>query len=159
MEKPFSAAEVVEMGMAIERRSCDLYARLAEAVSDAQAGEIFLFLVKEKTGQLAQLKEMAVRLKQQEPLGQYSDDYAGYIRDLSEEFVIAERSLPATLARGLERGQALQMGIDREKDTALFYEGIKDLVPAAERGYIEKLIIQERRHMRRLIAYKRVCAI
>ena len=46
--------------------------------------------------------------------------------------------------------EAVRMAIGFEKETLLFYYGLRDSIYAADREYIDKVVDEEKGHIRRL---------
>ena len=51
--------------------------------------------------------------------------------------------------------EALQLAVGAEKDAILFYSEMRDLVPQRERDAVDKIIREERNHVRELSELKR----
>lgn len=152
----FSASEVVEMGIEIEKNGRDFYNGVSRLSKNPKAAELFEFLAGEEEGHIKKFKDILLEVKKYEPSEAYTGEYFAYIRSLSEEHVFTKKNKGARIAKDVkDDSEAIELGIGFEKDSILFYEGMKKVVLEAEQKIIDRLLKEEETHLRRLSELKK----
>ena len=71
---------------------------------------------------------------------------------LASEYVFTQKDKGSQIAKGVTSDkQAVELGIGFEKDSIVFYEGIKKVIPEYDLKVVEQLIEQEQDHLRQLL--------
>jgi rubrerythrin len=74
---------------------------------------------------------------------------------LASEHVFTQKDKGEEAAKAAKSDrEAVEKGIGFEKDSIIFYEGTKKVVPEHDRQIIDELIIQEQGHLRQLSELK-----
>jgi len=153
MMPAFSADEVFEMAEQIERNGVKFYKTAASYASTDQAKALFERLAEmeqqhEKTfAQMrSQLSGQAGKRTTFDPEG----EAALYLRAFVDGKVFDPGADPSSRLSGEEpAGDVLRTAIGLEKDSIVFYLGIKNMVPAALGAeQIDKIIQEEMSHVR-----------
>ena len=151
----FSGSEVVEIGIQIEKNGEDYYNTLAGKSKNTKAQEIFKFLAGEEEKHIAIFQKILDTTEKYEPQGLDADQYYAYMNALAGEYVFTQQDKGAEIAKTIKSDeQAINMGIGFEKDSIIFYGGIKKVVPGHDQKIIDALIAQEQGHLRQLIELK-----
>ena len=143
----YSADEVFEMAEQIERNGGAFYRRAAELASDASTGTMLLELAGMEDDHVKTFVGMRKDLSAEErkPMVFDPDDELSlYLRAMADQHVFDMKADPsARLSAGQAANEVLGIAIGLEKDSIVFYLGLKELVP--ERFGKERLdgIIQE----------------
>ncbi len=156
MANVFAASEIVEIGIQIEKNGGDFYNVLAEKSRNRKASDLFKFLAGEEKKHIAIFKEILASVKRYEPQEAYPGEYFAYMNTLASEYVFTQKDKGREIAKKIKSDrEALEMGIGFEKDSILFYIGIKEAVPEDEHRIIDELIIQEKEHLKKLTELKK----
>lgn len=156
MTQPFNADEIFEIAEQIERNGARFYRRAAEFALGDKARELL--------GKLAEMEErhektfaaMRAVLLQRHPdwAADLADLNGGneatlYLRALAEGRVFDLRANPAAALSGKETiDSVLQTAIGLEKDSIVFYLGLKDAVPEdLGKDKIDTIIREEMIHI------------
>ena len=151
----FSAPEVVEMGIQIEKNGRDFYNMIEKSSKDPKAKEVFSFLGKEEEKHIKKFEAILLEVKKYEPSEAYPGEYFSYIKTLSEEHIFVKENKGAELAKDIKTDkEAIDKGIKFEKDSIVFYEAMKKVVLEGEHKTIDKLIEEEKSHLKKLSAMK-----
>ncbi len=151
MGELFSASEIVQIGIQIERNGRDLYKGLAESQETNKVKEVFRFLAQEEERHIKVFQDILRGFESYEPKEAFPEEYFAYLTSLSKDHVFSEEKSGVRLARNIrDDTDAIDLGIDFEKDSILFYHEIRDLVWNEGKGIIDKLIKEERGHLRKL---------
>ncbi|HTY45417.1 MAG TPA: ferritin family protein [Patescibacteria group bacterium] len=151
----FAGSEIVELGVQIEKNGRDFYNALASRSKNQKAVGIFTYLAKEEEKHIAVFQKMLEKLDAYEPPQAYADDYVAYMKALAGEHVFTqEHQGEAVAKKAASDAEAVQIGIQLEKDSIVFYEGMKKAVPEYDHKAVNELIVQEQGHLRQLVVLK-----
>ncbi|MFH1996972.1 MAG: ferritin family protein [Candidatus Omnitrophota bacterium] len=143
----FSGSEIVEMAVQIEMNGKDFYFALTKKAKDPKAAKIFQFLADEEERHIATFRKIRGSVKDYEPKEAYPEEYYSYLRALAGDHIFTRENKGIQAAQGITSDkEALETGMSFEKDSIIFYEAMKKIVPETDRGAIEALIEQEGKH-------------
>ncbi|MBE0477678.1 ferritin family protein [Candidatus Aerophobetes bacterium] len=157
MANIFSASEVVQLGIQIEKNGKDFYSRVSTISKSDTAKKIFQYLADEEEKHIKVWEDILSEVGEKyEPPEVYSDEYFSYLRALSEEYVFTKEKKGEELAKEVkDEMEAIEIGIDAEKDAILFYSEMKKLVLKGAHETIDKLIHEEQKHLSQLSQLKK----
>lgn len=152
MSVTFNADEVFEMAEQIERSGAKFYREAAEKASDTQTKEMFLNMASMEDTHLRTFEEMRKELGDREKGSTVFDPYdeaAMYLQALADSKGFEGMRSPTEKLTGRESTQELlEIAIGAEKNSVLYYVGLKDLVSArAGQDKVEAIIKEEVRHV------------
>jgi rubrerythrin len=152
----FSAVEVVEIGIQIEKNGRDFYDGVLKISKAAKAREIFEFLKGEEENHIKRFESLLSQVKKYEPSEAYPGEYFAYLKALSEGYVFTKANKGTEIAKKAKSdSEAVEMGIGFEKDSILFYHEMKRFVLEGEQKIVDKLIEEEQEHLRKLTELKK----
>lgn len=152
----FAASEIVELGIQIEKNGRDFYNALADKSKSAKAKEIFQYLSGEEEKHILVFQKILDSVEKYEPAETYPGEYFAYMNALASEYVFTQKDKGAQIARSTKTDkEAVDLGIGFEKDSIIFYEGIKKTVPEYEQKIVDELIAQEQKHLLQLVDLKK----
>jgi rubrerythrin len=152
----FAGSEVVELGIQIERNGKDFYEALAVQFKNPKVSESFSFLAREEEKHIAVFQGILKKTAQYEPPQSYPGEYLAYMNALASDHIFTQKDKGKTTAQGIKTDKdAVDMALGFEKDSIIFYEGMKRIVPAYEQKIIDELIIQEQAHLSKLSVLKK----
>ncbi len=152
----FAGSEMVELGIEIERNGRDFYNTLASQSKNQKAGEIFRYLAGEEEKHIKVFQEILNKTEKYELSGLDADEYFAYMNALASEYVFTQKDKGKEIAKTIENDkEAVDMGIGFEKDSIIFYEGMKKAVPEYGLKIINELIMQEQSHLKKLSDLKK----
>ncbi|MFC1590312.1 ferritin family protein [Candidatus Omnitrophota bacterium] len=155
MSNIFSGGEIVEMGIQIEKNGRDFYNALIETSKNQKAKGIFKFLAGEEEKHIIAFQKLLDSVKGYEPPEAYPGEYFAYMSALAGDYVFTKENKGAEAAKRVKNdAEAVDAGMGFEKDSMLFYEGIKKAVPPEGIKTVDALIEQERTHFRQLSELK-----
>jgi len=155
MENVFSASEIVKMGIEIERNGQDFYNGLMQKTRDIKLQDIFSLLAQEEEKHIHAFEDILKATQAGQDWGMESDDYYAYMRSLSEQYVFTKENTGKGIAASIrDEKEAIEKAINFEKESIIFYDGIKKVVPESEKKIVDALIEQEKNHLERLSALK-----
>jgi len=152
----FAGSEIVELGIEIERNGRDFYNTLVSQSKNQKAGEIFRYLAGEEDKHIKVFQDILNKTEKYEPSGLDTDDYFAYMNALASEYVFTQKDKGEEIAKTIKNDkEAVNMGIGFEKDSIIFYEGMKKAVPEYGLKIINELIMQEQSHLKKLSDLKK----
>jgi len=159
MSYDFSADEIFEMAEQIERNGARFYRKMAENISDKSIRELLLDFAAMEDDHERVFASMRADLsdKEREPrVFDPEDEAALYLRALADLRVFNEKAedgfvLPEDLPESEKGIKVFREAIKQEKDSIVFYLGMKGLVPEnLGREKIDSIIKEEMKHIRLL---------
>ena len=159
MSYDFSADEIFEMAEQIERNGARFYRKMAEKISDKSIRELLLDFAAMEDDHERVFASMRADLpdKEREPgVFDPEDEAALYLRALADLRVFNEKAedgfvLPEDLSESEKGIKVFREAIKQEKDSIVFYLGMKGLVPEnLGREKIDTIIKEEMKHIRLL---------
>jgi rubrerythrin len=148
----FSVREVVEMALQTERLGYQFYTEMSEKFQeDEKLKDLFDILAKEEMRHEHVFEGLLSRVNEDEPGGW--DEAQPYFRAMveSEFFLGKGKSLPE-MGRIKTALDAAEFALRFEKETALFFNGLKQTVK--EKDVVEDIIREEARHIAWLSKYR-----
>ena len=147
----FNADEILQMAERIERNGVRFYRAAAEAV-DKTLAEQFGALAEMEAAHEQTFAAMRADLSSEErqtTTFDPNDDTGAYLAAMADSSVFDEKTDPTDLvARATSPAEVLRVAIGLEKESILFYLGLKGLVPdRLGRDRIERIIGEERQHV------------
>ncbi len=151
----FAASEVVEIGIQIEKNGRDFYNVLATQAKNSKAQDIFQYLAEQEEKHIAVFQKILDKAGKYEPQGLDADQYYAYMNTLASESVFTKENKGKGIAQQIKNDkEAIDMGISAEKDSIVFYAGIKKVVPEYDQKMIDEVIAQEQGHLEQLLNLK-----
>lgn len=149
MSYDFNADEVFEMAQQIERNGAKFYRDAAGSVADSSKKDLLLDLSKMEKAHEKTFQSMRTALKSAEKASTVFDPQGEaflYLRALADTRVFFEKKIDTTSML-----EILKSAIEAEKDSIVFYLGMKEAVPAdLGQDRIDRIIKEEMGHIRLL---------
>ncbi|OQA57248.1 MAG: Rubrerythrin [Candidatus Atribacteria bacterium ADurb.Bin276] len=157
MAMRFSADEVLEMAVELERRGIAFYENLSKKTSDQKSREIFIFLGEEEKKHLEYFQKTKDDLNTQiDFVPDTMDETSNYLGSLIENGVLGKILQGLDLTQGdssIEK--ALEVGMEVEKESVKFYESMEIMVPESKKEWLKKVIQEEKKHYAILLGIKK----
>lgn len=151
----FAGSEIVEVGIQIEKNGRDFYNALAKQSKVKLAQDVFKYLEGEEEKHIAVFQKMLTSVQKYEPAESYQGEYLAYMKALASDSVFTQKDKGKEAAKKVKTDkEAVELGIGFEKDSIIFYEGMKKLIPDYDAKIVEELISQEQGHLRQLAELK-----
>ncbi|MFH1640761.1 MAG: ferritin family protein [Candidatus Omnitrophota bacterium] len=154
-----AGSEIVKLGVQIERNGFDFYSTLVNQSKDEAARGLFQYLAGEEEKHIKVFQGILDKTEKYEPQGLDADDYLAYMSALAGEYVFTQKDKGKEIASKIKSDkEAIDMGIGFEKDSIIFYEGMKKTVPEFDHKILDELIAQEESHLKQLSDMKKKSA-
>lgn len=154
----FNGREIVEMAIRIEENGLRYYADAARATKSKRLKELFLALSEEEARHINLFTELKQSIPSDLPaegFDPYITEATQYLKAMADTEVFTKPDEGKKLAQEVfDERTALDVSIDREKDSIIFYYELQKMIREKDSFVIDKLIEQEKDHLRRLTEYK-----
>ncbi|MDP6379848.1 MAG: ferritin family protein [Phycisphaerae bacterium] len=148
----FNADEVLEMAEQIERNGARFYRRAAETQEEAESKKMLLNLALIEDEHEKTFAAMRARLAEGDKTSTaYDPDDEGilYLQAMADGYIFDVKTDPSTRLTGAETmTDILRTAIGLEKDSVIFYLGLKRMVPEwLGKGNLDGIIAEEMGHI------------
>lgn len=151
----FAGSEIVELGIQIEKNGRDFYNALVEQLKNQKAKETFKYLAGEEEKHIAIFQNILDSVHKYEPPESYPGEYFAYMNALARDYVFTQKDKGREIGKNVKGDkEAINLGIGFEKDSIIFYVGMKKVVPEYDHKIVDKLITQEQDHLRQMSELK-----
>ncbi len=152
MASPYSAKELVDIAIGIERRGIIYYDIIARSTENDQARAVFEGLARMERVHLATFEHM---LDDTGDAKLNEGEEEGYIATLLEDAVFTDDSVTADEAAQADSDiKAMELAISAEKDAILYYYELRDLLPDDMASLVNRILAEEKRHLAQLTAIR-----
>jgi len=153
MTKLFYLSEIVKFAIEKEKESIALYKGLGDKASTKDMKDLFhQLMLEEEKHEDFYTRLLGATPKEQSPGVTEDAEYEAYMQEL----IRASRSVASLDTRKVtDMKIALDYAIAREKDSILFYVGLKNYLPAHDNKKIDTIIKEESQHMAKLLLLKK----
>jgi rubrerythrin len=149
----FKSNELYRIAMQMERNGLAFYTEVARMSDNEQTRAVYEYLATSEKRHLRTFKKMLGRKELSAPQS-YKGEFRKYLKVLLSDRVFPSSAVARSRAAKSGPAAAIRAGINAEKDSILFYTELLDMVPAADRTDLDKILSEEKRHLRRLAEYK-----
>ncbi len=154
----FNAEEIFQMAIQIERNGVEFYSKASQVVKNEKVRHVLEFLAQSEVEHekiFSRMKEQF--LEQHAVLEQFDPDgdTARYLQAMASGHIFDLTNDPAESMTGNETERDVLMeALKREKDSIVFYMGMKDMVTqSVGKDHVERIIKEEMRHVNIISKY------
>ena len=132
------------------------YQALADKTRNRDVKDTYNYLAGEEKKHLDIFQGMSDSLGQAKPQETYTEEYMLYLKSLVDSVVFSNVTEARQKANKVfNEIEALDTGIQAEKDSILFYTELQNLVRERDRKVVLKVLDEEKSHLRQLSKLKR----
>lgn len=151
-----SGSELSKIAIGIEKNGAAFYDSMAESTGNDKARDMYRELADKERIHIKIFQDMAGQLEGYEPPETYTEEYDLYLKALVDSSVFSNDQEAREIALKVTGDiEALQIGMNAEKDSILFYSEMRELVLQSDREVINYIIDEERAHLKRLSDLKK----
>ncbi|MFC1937312.1 ferritin family protein [Chloroflexota bacterium] len=155
MSITFSDNELINIAIGIERRGVAFYEVMARSARDNNARKVFALLADMERGHIETFQGMLREGNRPQVAETYAGEYAAYLGALVDSAVFTDDMASSEMATRAESDiAALELAIAGEKDSLLFYYGMKEIMPPPAQSTVDNVINEEKLHLRQLAELK-----
>jgi rubrerythrin len=144
----FNASEILLMAERIERNGAQFYRRAAEVChTDEESRKALLELAKMEEAHEQAFVEMRTELSSTTLEFDPEGETAAYLSAMADAHVFGPDFDPEEVACDKSPLELLRMAIKLEKESIVFYLGLRDLVPTSGTDSLEQILQEEKSHV------------
>jgi len=148
----YSLREVVDQALQTEKLGYQFYTTMIQRFEkEEDMKKLFAFLAKEEVHHEKTFAEMLAQIKEAEPVNW--EDAEQYLRAIVEsEFFLGKNKALPSMEHVKTVEDAVDFAIEFEKQTVLYFHGLKDWVK--EKEIVDRIIDEEKKHIMQLNKFK-----
>jgi rubrerythrin len=132
---------------------------MAMSTDEATARDIFQRLANMEREHAQIFQSMLADADKYQITETYAGEYAAYLQALVDSAVFTDDFITSELAtRAGSDVEALELAVNAEKDSILFYYEMKEIMPKPAQPTVDKIIAEEKSHLRDLSGIKKKLA-
>jgi rubrerythrin len=145
-------ADITELAMELEKSGEAFYRAVAEKADSQAVRDLFVDLADQEVMHYKVFKKLAQSIQDQPFMTDEEwDRYQRYLESTVDSAFFEGPDKALSAAESVEDEQeAIGMAMRFEKETMLFFYDLRDVIPATGQDAIEKVIAEEKKHVRRL---------
>jgi len=159
MSIAFSGSELVNIAIGIERRGVIFYDIRTKSTKNVTARDVFQHLANMEREHIQIFQNMLTEAEKYQIPETYAEEYAAYLQALVDNAVFTDDFITSEMVTKAGSDiRAIELGIRAEKDSILFYYGMKEITPQRAQATVSKILAEEKTHLRQLSELKRKLA-
>jgi rubrerythrin len=153
----FSGDELIKIAIDIERRGISFYDVMAKSTDNEMARAAFDSLAAMEREHLIIFQNMLAETRTGKSGDMPTPPYPDYVQALIDEAVFSDDMITSEMAMQADSDlKAIELGISAEKDSILFYYEMKENIPQRDIPAIDRIIAEEKSHLRQLSGIKKM---
>ncbi len=156
MSISFSGSELINIAIGIERRGIAFYDIMARSTENTATRELFQHLTEMEREHSQIFQGMLSKADKYQFEAASTEEHTAYLQTLVESAVFTDDLVTSELATRADSDiGAIELAISAEKDSILFYYEMKDIMPQRAQPAVNKIINEEKLHLRQLSTLKK----
>jgi len=152
----FTGRELVEIAIGVEQNGATFYDSLVNSTQDVMVRGAYKYLADKEREHVEIFHNMLGSVGEYQPPETHTEEYALYLKALVDSAVFTDDQVARAMAQKVSSdAEAIQIALGAEKDSILFYSEMRDLVRSSDREVIDKIIAEEKSHLRHLSEFKK----
>ena len=159
MSISFSGSELINIAIGIERRGIVFYDIMTSSTKNAVARDVFQYLANMERQHIQIFQSMLEEADKYQFPETYASEYTVYLQALVDSAVFTDDLVTSEMAAKADSDiEAMELAIGAEKDSMLFYYEMKEIMPQRAQPTVNKIIAEEKSHLRQLSELKKKLA-
>jgi len=155
MSITFSASELINIAIGNERKGIAFYDVMTRSADSASARGVFQYLANMEREHIQIFNDMLAEADKYQVSETCTQEYAAYLQALVDTAIFTDDLAISEMATQADSDiKALELAIGAEKDAILFYYTMKEIMPRRAQSTVDKIIAEEKSHLRQLSELK-----
>jgi rubrerythrin len=155
----FSAREVAAAAVEKEKARRAFYQSVADLTTDEKLKALFTFLKEEEDNHVHEFEEIRDHIPEDGAHPEeYIEEMEAYMDSVIDDRLYADIDSKAFVQKAIGEGKVLDMAMGFEKDAILYFREFLPFLNQSDRKIVEKLIDEEKGHIRKLADMKKQMA-
>ena len=155
MSNIFNASEIYQFAIRIEENGEKFYRQMVKKLDEPKVKELFTLLADDEVVHKKTFKEMLSQIENYEPPESYPGEYFEYLRAYVDNVLFSINKFDEDVEKIHNALEAIQFAIDKELDSVLYYQEMRNVVLDHQKELIKNIIEEERQHVVKLSEIKR----
>ncbi|MFC2001880.1 ferritin family protein [Chloroflexota bacterium] len=156
MSISFSASELINIAIEIERRGIAFYDVMFRSTDNGTARDVFQHLADMERGHIQIFQGMLSEVDKYQPSPNLTQEDDDYLQSLVDSAVFTDDMVTSEVATQADSDlKALELAISAERDSIIFYYEMRDLIPQRAQATVTEIIAEEKSHLRQLSGLKK----
>ena len=152
----FSGRELINIAIGIEINGLAFYEALLKVEKDTIARGAYKYLANMEEQHIKTFQSMLNTVGDEVHPEIYTEEYDLYLKALIDSAVFTNDQVAREMAENARgSAEAIQIALGAEKESILFYYEMRDLVHERARETVDKIIEEEKSHLKRLSDLKK----
>lgn len=151
----FKPNEVFQIAVRIEQNGERFYREMARRLDDQEVKKLFSYLADEEIRHREFYEALLAEAGEIEPEESYPGEYYEYLLSYANSIIFSQENFENKMAEIRSEAAAIDFAVGVEWDSINYYQELKGLVPESQRGRLNELIAEERRHFVKLTKIKK----
>jgi len=147
MTNIFNAAEIIDMGIAKEKKRRDFYDYAADKFNDKEMKDLFIRLRDWEDTHIKKISEICDSTQTYEISESYEGELGEYIKYVVDDLLYKQVSREWFSKNVKEPLSAIQYGIGFEKDAILFFNELLTYMMPPYKEKIHEIVEEEKKHL------------
>ena len=149
-------SDLVETAVQIEKNGAAFYEAMGQSGREGSVREMASFFAGEERKHIKIFQEMLSSVGEPQPIETYPGEYLLYVKALADQHIFTKEQDAQELARKASSDmEAIDFALGIERDSILFYSEMKNFIRKSSQGMVDKIIEEERRHLRQFADLKK----
>lgn len=151
----FQLGEIIDLAVKLEKMGTEFYKKLARKTTNRKVRNLLQNLAAEEKEHQVTLTELGKDLAQVE-MPETCREYFEYAASTVETHMLNGGDKIEAIVESVESGlDIIRLATDFEKDTILFFNGFRNLIPEEKQAVVDELIMKEQVHLVKLIKLRK----
>lgn len=147
----FSGRDMLEIAVNIEKNGQAFYQAAVKSARNDKARVAFDYFAGEERKHIRIFQSLLDSLPPQPLPETYSGEYALYVKNLSEGHVFSgDEAVKSLVAKAANEAEVIHLALSAERDSLLFYWEMRGLIRQQDLPVVDRIMDEERSHVRQL---------
>lgn len=151
----FTASDVLKFAVRVEEDGELFYHKAATFAESEEVRRLFNKLADEEIRHRRIFQNMLDEIGEYGPPESYAGEYMAYLRDFIDNRAVFTREVKEQAGGISDTLAALDFAMQRELDSVMYYQEVKQFVPQKHFAFIDSVIEEERKHFAVLAEIKK----
>ena len=156
MGEKYAGSEVLLMAVELEKKGYAFYESVVRAVKDKKARDVFQFLADEEVRHEKVFRTILKDVEIKADVNPYDDiEMTHYFHSLIDRKIFPSEEEGAAMRKEIgDPAVAIRIALSLEKDAVLFFNELINVTQKKDHDVINRIIDEERDHIRRILQLK-----
>jgi rubrerythrin len=155
MGKLLNTGEILQFAIKIEQEGYKFYVQTMKKMDEAEILKLFQYLADEEFKHEHIFKNLLEKTGHSTPPETYRGEYEAYMQDFLKSSIFEKFRLNQENIDSIQTMKnAIDMALDFEKDSIVFYSALKRYLGEENQSLIDRIIAEELNHISRITQYQ-----